>query len=484
MCSETHPNAKTENVAYNTLQTLYYKKKKPMRILLPLFILLITLSGNAQVEVTGTVKNYKDSVFYIIESAGFNIFTRVLRDNRTKVLVNKDNTFKATIPEESIGSWYIKTENGNQIFDLVKGESQKVIADFSQPNPLYAIGKNAGGLNFLTLLYDTILKYYSGRNFLEKIKGKNIDTSFFYRKKFASYKINLLDKYRSNHEMSDTYYNWLHSQYSYEPYERILVENITNRDSLDDATISKLMEKGINDEYAALNTSEYNDLVDFYVASILNKKSKKLTLSERFNYVADSKILSGSTKDVYLSRFMAWLIKIPDSIYHPLFKKYDQIVHNKEMKQLVTNRRNEYEDPNTTSSTNVTNVQNTSLTEIFKKYKGKVIYADFWASWCVPCRAEMPDAATLKDKLKGKNIVFLYLGYNDKEKAWLKAREQIGIQGEHYLLNDKMIKEANDLFGINSIPHYAIIDKDGKIISKRADRPRDASKELLHLVSK
>lgn len=452
-----------------------------MRTLLVLFFSTITLSLNAQLEISGTVKNLSDSVFYITETGGFNNFTRVWRDNRAKVLVNNDKTFKATIPEQSIGSWFIKTENGNQIFDFVKGESQKLIVDFSQPNPIYAIGKNAGDFNFSGFLYDSIINYFSKNNFFEKTKSKNIDSVLLCRKEFASYKINLLNKYRSAHEMSDTYYKWLYFQYSYEPFERTLVENIPNWDSLDDGTISKIMEKGINDEYAALNISEYNDLVDFYVASMLNRKSKKLTIVERFNYVADNNILSGSTKDVYLSRFMAWLIKRPDSVYNPLFKKYDQIVHNKKMKQLVISRRNDYENPKTPSAITV---NNNSLAGIFKKYKGKVIYVDFWASWCVPCRAEMPNAAILKDKLKGKNIVFLYLGYNDKEIAWLKARKQLGIQGEHYLLNDKMIKEADELFIINGIPHYAIIDKDGRIINKNADRPSDAYKELLSLVTK
>lgn len=454
-----------------------------MKTILTLFISAITLSLSAQVEISGTVKNFSDSIFYITETGGFNNFTRVWRDNRAKVVVNKDKTFNVTIPEESIGAWYIKTESGNQIFDFVKRESQKLIVDFSRPNPVYANGKNAGNFNFLSFSYDSIMNYYSGR-ILEKIKSKNIDTALSYRKKFASYKINLLNKYRSKHGMSDTYYNWLHTQYSYEPYERTLVENIPNRYSLDNGTVSKLMEKGINDEYAALNTCEYNDLVDFYVASKFNRAEKKLTLVDRFNYAADSNILSGSTKEVYLSRFMAGLIKTPDSIYNPLFNKYDQIVYNKKMKQLVTNRRNDYENPKTASAINVNTSKTNSLIDIFEKYKGKVIYIDFWASWCVPCRAEMPNAAILKDKLKGKNIVFLYLAYNDKEKAWVKAREQLGTQGEHYLLNDKMIKEADEFFVINGIPHYAIIDKDGKIINKSADRPSNAYKELLNLIEK
>lgn len=455
-----------------------------MRILLILFISAITLNANAQVEIAGNVKNYNDSIFYITETGGFNNFTRVWRDNRVKVMVNKNKTFKVTIPEESIGAWYIKTENGNQIFDFVKGESQKLMVDFSQPNPIYATGKNAGDFNFSIILHDSIINFFSEHNFSEKKRNRNIDSVLFYRKNFASYKIDLLNKYRNKHEMSDTYYNWLLSQYSYEPYERTLVENISNRDSLNDGTISKLIEKGISDEYAALNTSEYNDLVDFYVASKLNKIGRKLTLNDRFNYVADSNILTGNTKEVYLSRFMAWLIKTPDSIYSQLFNRYDKIVHDKKMKQNVVSRRNDYLTPTIFSSVYFDNNRANSIAGIFSKYIGKVIYVDFWASWCIPCRAEMPNASILKDKLKGKNIVFLYLGYNDKEKAWLKARDQIGIQGEHYLLDDKMIREAEELFVINGIPHYAIIDKDGKIISKSAGRPREAYKELLDLVNK
>jgi len=436
------------------------------------------------VEISGTVKNFSDSIFYITETGGFNNFTRVWRDNRAKVVVNKNKTFKVTIPEESIGSWYINTENGNKIFDFVKGESQQLIIDFSKKHPLYAIGKNAGDFNFSAVLYDSIINYYSEKRFSEKKRNKDIDSVLFYRKEFAAYKMNLLNKYRNTHEMSDIYYKWLRSQYLYEPHERILVENITNRDSLDNSTISKIMERGINDEYAALNTSGYNDLVDFYVASKLNKIGRELTLYDRFNYVADSNILTGNTKEVYLSRFMAWLIKTPDSIYSQLFNRYDKIVHDKKMKQNVVSRRNDYLTPTLSSPVYFDNKRANSITDIFSKYKGKVIYVDFWASWCIPCRAEMPNASILKDKLKGKNIIFLYLGYNDKEKAWLKARDQIGIQGEHYLLDDKMIREAEELFVINGIPHYAIIDKDGKIIRKRAERPRDAYKELLDLVNK
>ena len=47
-----------------------------------------------------------------------------------------------------------------------------------------------------------------------------------------------------------------------------------------------------------------------------------------------------------------------------------------------------------------------------------------------------------------------------------------------------MMKEADDLFGVNGIPHYAIFDKNGKIVSKRAERPGDVYQQLLNLVEK
>ena len=77
-----------------------------MRTLLTLLITATTLIINAQVEISGTLKNYNDSIFYINETGGFYNFTRVWRDNRVKVTVDKNQNFEVIIPEESIGTWY------------------------------------------------------------------------------------------------------------------------------------------------------------------------------------------------------------------------------------------------------------------------------------------------------------------------------------------------------------------------------------------
>ena len=84
-----------------------------------------------------------------------------------------------------------------------------------------------------------------------------------------------------------------------------------------------------------------------------------------------------------------------------------------------------------------------NLNILLEKNRGKVIYVDFWASWCVPCREEMPPSAKLRELYKGKNVAFIYLAFNDKENSWKKAVEQEGlseIPNNFFITNSKNSK--------------------------------------------
>ncbi len=435
----------------------------------------------AQVTISGTAKNYSDPVFYISQAGGPDNFTRLWRDTRIKIHIDKNHRFKATIPETDIGSWILENKTGNQLFDLISGEAITLEADFSKNFPLHAVGKNADDFNYSNFTFEKLVAYYNV-GFINKIRDRDIDTVLKYRKEFATFKTKLLNDYKSRHKVSDRYYRWLISDYNYEPYERAMTENLLGSDSVDLVTLSKVMALGFNDEYAALNTVAYNDLVDFYIRNLARDKFNATpTTEELFNFVASNKILKGNTKNIFLTRLMCSLRMSSSTTYSPLLKEYNSIVSNTQMKRTVSIIRNDY---NNTSIHGAGYTSAKSISEILNKYKGKAIYIDFWASWCVPCRAEMPNADALRKRLNGKNIVFLYLAYKDKPRAWQKARSQLLIEGEHYLLSDKLVKEANDLFGINGIPHYAIVNKDGKIINKKAKRPSDVYNNLLWLAGK
>src|SRR5690606_18022177 len=63
------------------------------------------------------------------------------------------------------------------------------------------------------------------------------------------------------------------------------------------------------------------------------------------------------------------------------------------------------------------------LAEILKRHQGKLIYLDVWASWCGPCRREMPHSKELQ-KEYGDRVVFLYISCDKAEAAWKKAHAE------------------------------------------------------------
>jgi len=115
----------------------------------------------------------------------------------------------------------------------------------------------------------------------------------------------------------------------------------------------------------------------------------------------------------------------------------------------------------------------TTFQELLNKYKGKVIYVDFWASWCEPCKKEMKPAARLRKKYKEKNIVFVYLGYRDTESDWIEVSKKEGLselKNNFFILNSKNSKMLEKI-KLSLIPRFLIFNRSGKLVEMNAPRP-------------
>jgi thiol-disulfide isomerase/thioredoxin len=106
--------------------------------------------------------------------------------------------------------------------------------------------------------------------------------------------------------------------------------------------------------------------------------------------------------------------------------------------------------------------------------KGKVVYMDFWASWCGPCKGEMPHAKKLKEQFQGKDVVFLYVSIDENEAAWKKGIEAMSISGVHTRTSG-WGGEIAKMYKIESVPAYYLIDKKGNFVLKRTPRPSQSA---------
>ncbi len=121
---------------------------------------------------------------------------------------------------------------------------------------------------------------------------------------------------------------------------------------------------------------------------------------------------------------------------------------------------------------------------IISKFRGKVLLVDFWATWCGPCRMANKVMTPMKEELKDKDIVYLYItGETSPQKLWENMIPD--IHGEHYRVTDAQWEYLSKNFAIRGVPTYFIIDREGNIKFKQTGFPGvDKMKEELLKVVK
>lgn len=198
--------------------------------------------------------------------------------------------------------------------------------------------------------------------------------------------------------------------------------------------------------------------------------------------------ITGQRKDFLLTRLLLDAYNKAIPISSNMLRDYYTDCENEMYRSIVSARLTEADaiSVNQKNGNNLRSGDGKTIEDLYAvitRHKGRIVLIDFWASWCIPCRAEMPFAATLKEKYKEKPVSFLYISIDEDTENWLKAaaHEKLDKDNSYLLLHRDNAPFARQ-YGISSIPRYMLLGKDGKVVLKDAPRPSDA--ELARVIDR
>lgn len=225
-----------------------------------------------------------------------------------------------------------------------------------------------------------------------------------------------------------------------------------------------------------------SDTAEFKEFMKINRQ-KIIELNMRFNVKLLFKniALLGSdlTRDLVISQGITRYYF--ETNLQPTLDEWKQIENNISNKSILNYLKEYGKEETSTFKKNEESIEQETIaksteevvSKYIDKYEGKVIYVDFYATWCGPCREEIPYAKQLYKEFENKDVVFLNLCANSKKEDWENLKKQHNLEGENYLLTNEEFYLLSRIYDVKGFPTYLLIDKNGNVSDYNTLRPSD-----------
>lgn len=458
------------------------------KILLYFLFIIYPFLSEAQKIVTfsGKILNPKSNAIHI---KYIDNYLQMKEITAGSAIIDKEGKFGMTFEwSEAKPALLYHGDQSYRLF-LIPGDKLKITLDTDKfYQTANFSGKGSEVNNFLTLLdfqfnqgaalqeYNESFQKYELEEFVIYINKRKVDQVKLYEETF----INPPSQEFNNYILSAFDYSWaadrlnyleLHSFYNNKKgFVKVSMEYYNFLDKVK-----------INND-VALSTYYYVHFLESYFNDLsyqqLTKKEKKkigVASVKQYNSLYDliNQKLEGKSRDLMLAKLLYDAVDagLTDAM-KPKLAEYDSINENKAYRKIL----NELYYASSVLKKG-SPAPDFSLPDISGKmvslsdFKGKVVYIDIWASWCVACRAEIYHTKKLIEKYKDKDVVFLYVSIDTKADLWQKLIFEMKIPGVHLISGKHFESDVLKHYLASGIPHYALIDKQGNIAINNANSP-------------
>ncbi len=312
-----------------------------------------------------------------------------------------------------------------------KNSNYKKLIEF-QENSTCTDEFNNWAIKQIELDFCEALFHYPRQHFVRS-KTELTDSSEYF-----SFIDNLEDKFDNSIVMS-SYFKTTEQYMNYQIMKhKEYQQKIANKDTIVDLMIEDLF-----------SSTENNYLAQFSLRTFLN-----IALQSNKTDWIDNNIEQIS-------------IKINDSFLgNNLQEHYDRInefnKNTKRFSDAILSSNNNIELNNGISFQS--NNEKNTIKDLIEANPGKVIYVDFWATWCPPCIHYMQFSKQLIADFKYKDVEFAFICINSKEDLWREKLNELKIGGKHIFCDFETTRSIRQRFGFSGIPYYLLINKEGIIV--------------------
>lgn len=449
-----------------------------------LSIIVVCLSFNLKAQEEALIKSMQGADISEISVSPYNMFGwSDFNPDQIRDIKSTDGqwTYRHTDCDQNPVIYLYSSDVTQAVYTMPGDSVMLYIQQIDGKNIYHFTGNNADHYNYSALLETNFnirdIPRYTDYNNLNEYK-KNVLT-------WKERKLIFLEDYATKHSVSNDFYQWAKAEiidesilFLYTPF----IEKRIGYDSKPTDYFTNLpLYKNKYSRFYHLALSYRN--IDFYISDLQHIDSIYTHIINEFS--GDEKeYLLASLIGVYArrnktdvkERIKSIIDKCGEEIHNPHYRDYFKHASDH---YFILNKPIPHDILSNTFLKAYNTNDTISLKSLLSELKGKVVYIDFWASWCSPCREDIKNSHEAKKYLSDNDITYIYLSRDHNENSWLKEAQKLGITEKQYLIIDIRNSPILKYLDVNYIPKYLILNKNQEIIDANAPKPIPEELDLL-----